>query len=61
MFLKFLIKQSSQPSLDVEKLHKLVMELDEYKQESISGGFLVINDTKRYAKVHGENCHKPSN
>lgn len=37
MFKKPLVKKTSQP-LDVAKLHKLVMELDENKQESISGG-----------------------
>lgn len=38
MFQKLLIKKSSQPILNIEKLQKLVMELDEHKQESISGG-----------------------
>lgn len=33
-----LVKKSVSPSLDGEKLHALVMELDEQKQESISGG-----------------------
>jgi hypothetical protein len=33
-----LAKKSVQPSLDGEKLHAIVMELDEHKQESISGG-----------------------
>lgn len=38
MFKKPLIKKSLQPILNVEKLQKLVIELDEQKQESISGG-----------------------
>ena len=33
-----LAKKSVQPSLDGENLHALVMELDEQKQQSISGG-----------------------
>ena len=33
-----LAKKSVQPSLDGENLHALVMELDEEKQEPISGG-----------------------
>ena len=32
------LEKSVQPSLDGEKLHALVMELDEQQQESISGG-----------------------
>ena len=33
-----LAKKSVQPSLEGEELHALVMELDEQKQEYISGG-----------------------
>lgn len=38
MVREYLAKKSVQPSLDGENLHALVMELDEHKQESISGG-----------------------
>jgi hypothetical protein len=38
MIRESLAKKSVQPSLDGEKFHALVMELDEQKQESISGG-----------------------
>lgn len=38
MIRESLAKKSVQSSLDGEKLHALVMELDEQKQESISGG-----------------------
>jgi hypothetical protein len=44
-----LAKKSVQPSLDEEKLHALVMELDEQKQESISGG---IKSTFTKTKPH---------
>lgn len=42
-------KKSVQPSLDGENLHTLVMELDEQKQESISGG---VKDTFTRTKPH---------
>lgn len=38
MLHKSSIKQSSRSLLNGDKLHKLVSELDEHKQESISGG-----------------------
>lgn len=38
MVREFFAKKSVQPVLDVEKLHTLVMELDEQTQESILGG-----------------------
>lgn len=47
MLPKSSIKLSSQSFLDDEKLQNLVMDLNEQKQELISGG----NDTKRYLKI----------
>ncbi len=38
MFYKSSSNKSSQPILETEKLQKLVMELDEHNQASISGG-----------------------
>jgi len=46
------IKQVSPAILDIEKLQTLVIDLDEQKQASISGG----DDTKRYAKVLDWDC-----
>ena len=50
MIRESLAKKSVQPSLDGEKLHALVMELDEQKQESISGG---IKSKFEKTKPHG--------
>ncbi|MBW4646960.1 MAG: hypothetical protein KME23_28900 [Goleter apudmare HA4340-LM2] len=47
MISKSSIQQSSPSFLNDQKLQNLVMDLNEEKQETISGG----NDTKRYAKV----------
>lgn len=52
MVSKSSIKQVLPAILDSEKLQTLVIDLDEQKQESISGG----DDTKRYAKVINWDC-----
>ncbi|MEP6516188.1 hypothetical protein [Microcoleus vaginatus] len=42
MFRKHQTKNSSKSVLDVQKLHPLVMDLNEQSQESISGGQLQV-------------------